>query len=97
MGILVALIAIQMILLLMKGTFLGKIFFMTLKIIKATLKFDFMILSKLFKWISNMVKTNKSHSKRKKTVNKQAEKKVVNGNNFENVIEFKKIKKNHRK
>ena len=97
MEILITLVAIQIILLLLKGTFLGKIFFMVMKIVKVTLKFDFMLLSKLFKCINKMVKNRKVYNKRKAIVNKQAEKKVVNGNNYDNVIDFKKLKKNHRK
>ena len=90
MEILIVLVAIQIVLLLLKGTFLGKIFFTALKILKAMLKVDFMILSKLFKWIDKMAKNNKTHNKRNGLVNKQAEKKVVNGTN---VIDFTKHRK----
>ena len=93
MDILVALIAIQIILLILKGTFVGKIFFMILKIAREIFKFDFMILSKFFKFINKMVK-GKDY---KNTSRHQVQKKVVNGNNYDNVIDFKKLKKNHRK
>jgi ribosomal protein S18 len=85
--LLIIFIATQVIILLMKGTFLGRCVFMSFRITKGMIKMNYKALCIIYKFIN---KGYKSYNRRntKKNSNHQS-KKVVNGNN---IIEFKSAK-----